>query len=284
MNSLPKNVVHPIVIFRDHCCDVKTEDGKHIFVAKLGEDDINKDPGKLYEFLSYFPKLNEKEFLATGDGVYTWIIYSEPDSTDIKFLCNEVVSPFELGTRHQALVFDKRHNVDKIYGGGEIWKHDGVIEYNLRSGTYSYPLVKFNFKKIKTKPIETAFLKFFPDAVRGDDEDGYMYKIKIVKKDILDLYRKFGYIVLYFDDYNTCAKFNNDFGRFDWSIEYNKKQIAEATLKNDFLKIKIHNDMLVDSLKRMIELLEPYMKKPTQNAGTRRKYRKNRKTRRTRKH
>ena len=42
--------------------------------------------------------------------------------------------------------------------------------------------------------------------------------------------------------------------------------------------------MLVDSLKRMIELLEPYMKKPTQNAGTRRKYRKNRKTRRTRKH
>ena len=278
MNSLPKNVVHPIVMFRDHSCTVKTEDGKHIFVAKIGEDDINKDPEKLYEFLSYFPKLDEQEFLAAGDGVYTWIIYSEPDSSDIKFLSNEVVSPFELGTRHQALAFDKRHNVDKIYGGGEIWKHDGVLEYNLRSGTYSYPLVKYNFGKTKKRAIEAAFLKFFPDAVRGEDEDGYMYKIKIVKKDILDLYKKFGYTVIYFDDYNTCAKFTNEFGSLDWNIDYTKKQIVEATLAKDDLKLKIHRNMLISALERMLKLLEPYMTKT--GAGKRKQTRKNRKTRR----
>jgi len=265
-------------MFRDHSCNVKTEDGKHIFVAKIGEDDINKDPEKLYEFLSYFPKLDEKEFLAAGDGVYTWIIYSEPDSSDIKFLSNEVISPFELGTRHQALAFDKRHNVDKIYGGGEIWKHDGVLEYNLRSGTYSYPLVMFNYGKTKKRAIESAFLKFFPDALRGDDEDGYMYKIKIIKKEILDLYKKFGYTVIYFDDYNTCAKFNNTFGSLDWNIDYCKKQIVEATLAKDDLKVKIHRDMLISGLESMIKLIEPYLKKT--GAGSRRKYRKNRKTRR----
>ena len=278
MNSLPKNVVHPIIIFRDHSCTVKTEDGKHIFVAKIGEDNINNDPEKLHEFLSHFPKLDDKEFLAAGDGVYTWILYSEPDSTDIKFLCNEVVSPFELGTRHQALAFDKRHNVDKIYGGGEIWKHDGVIEYNLLSGTYSYPLVKYNFGKTKKQAIEMMFLKFFPDARRGNDEDGYMYKIKIVKTEILELYKKFGYTVIYFDDYNTCVKFNNTFGSLDWNIDYTKKQLAEATLAKDDMKIKIYRDMLISGLEGMLKLLEPHMKKT--GAGKHKKTRKNRKTRR----
>jgi len=277
MNSLPKNMVHPIVMFRDHSCDVKTEDGKHIFVAKLGEDDINKNPEKLHEFLSYFPKLDEKMFLDAGDGVYTWILYSEPDSTDIKFLTNEVVSPFELGTPHQALAFDKRHNVDKIYGGGEIWKHKGVIEYNLLSGTYSYPLVKYN--RTKKRAIESAFLRFFPDAVRGDDEDGYMYNIKVVKTEILELYKKFGYTVILFDTYNTCAKFSNEFGSLDWNIDYNKKKLAEAILENDEMKEKTHRTILISGLEKMIKLLEPYLNKTAIGAGKRKKTRKNRKSR-----
>ncbi len=73
------------------------------------------------------------------------------DSDEIKFVCREVVSPFEIGTRHQSLAYNSRIDAVKMYGGGELIKKGGVIEFNLLSGTYSKPLTQYNFDKSVTK-------------------------------------------------------------------------------------------------------------------------------------
>lgn len=275
MNSLPKNIIHPIIMFRDQSCDVRSVDGKYIFVAEsITGENINNNPAKVQEFLAHFPRLNHKELLGAGDGVYTWLIYSEPDSDEKKFICTEVVSPYELGTRHQALAHNSRYKIDRIYGGGELIKEGLNIHYNLLSGTYSKPIIQFNYGKTKRAAIEKAFLSFFPEAERHSDEYGFISKVILIKPEILDLYKKYGYIVFYFKTRNECVKFNNSFGHFDWQIDYFKKLINSDAEKD---KIIIHKQLLENALENMLKLLEDKMAEDKKNVGG---HRKNRKTRR----
>ena len=274
MNSLPKNTIHPIIMFRDHSCNVRSVDGKYVFVAApITGEDINKDPAKVQEFLAHFPRLNNRELLSAADGVYTWLIYSEADSDEKKFICTEVVSPYELGTRHQALAHNSRYKIDKIYGAGELVKEGSNIHYNLLSGTYTKPIVRFNYGKTKKAAIENAFLTFFPQAERESDEDGFISKVILIKPEILDLYKKYGYTVFYFKTRNECVIFNNSFSNFDWQIDYYRKKINSPEEKD---KIQLHRELLKRAFEYINKLLDEKIADDKKNIGGRRKKRKTR--------
>ena len=284
MQSLPKSTRHPIIMLRDTSCDVTNPEGKFIFVAKIPlTPNINEDPEKVQALLKNFNRLDQHQLLDANDGVYNWLMYSSTGDPTIKFICTEVVSPFEIGTRHQALAFNSRTDVDKIYGGGEIYKTGPTILYNLLSGTYSHPLVRYNFSKNKkvTNDIKAAFMSFVPTATYTDDEEtGFMSKIKVVNDSVLELYKAYGYTVLLFDDKATCEKFNADYSNTEWRLIYYSKQLKEAEethaanpTKETDISVSVMRKLYMETIERMLEILKPHVKKPNNKAGGKRKTR-----------
>ena len=275
---------HPIIMLRDSSCDVKNDDGKYVFVAKLGFDTINRDPALVQELLHNFTHLNDKELLTAKDGVYTWMIYTESEalapqpSPDLKFICTEVLSPFEIGTRHQALAFNNRTSVGRIYGAGELTKTGPKIVFNLRSGTYTYRMVEHNFSRnrAKSKPIIAVFHHFFPDAEEDTDLDASMIdNVKLVSNAVLDLYRRYNYMVILFDTKNDCAKFNNKFNLWDRQMHYYRK-ILDTETDLDALHIKIYRDGLIHAMGSMLEMVKPYVKANANKGGRRTRRRRRR--------
>jgi hypothetical protein len=275
-------------MLRDTSCDVTTPEGKFIFVAKIPvTPNINEDPEKVQALLKNFNRLDQHQLLEANDGVYNWLLYSSTGDPTIKFICTEVVSPFEIGTRHQALAFNSRTDVDKIYGGGEIYKTGSTIEYNLLSGTYSHPLVRYNFSKNRkvTADIKAAFMTFVPTATYTDDEEtGFMSKIKVVKNSVLELYKAYGYTVLLFDDAATCYKFNTDYSNIEWRFKYYSKQLKEAEethatspTKDSDINVSVLRKLYMESIEHMLEILKPHLKKSNNNkAGGKRQTRRRR--------
>lgn len=284
-SSMLKAANHPVIMLRDSSCDVQNDDGKYVFVAKMGFESINKDPVLVQELLHKFTRLNDKELLTAKDGVYTWMIYTESEvpapqpSSDLKFICTEVLSPFEIGTRHQALAFNNRTAAGRIYGAGELTKAGTKIIFNLRSGTYTYRMVQHNFSRnrAKSKPIIAAFHHFFPEAEEDTDPDNSMIdNVKFVSNSVLNIYKRYGYLVILFDTKNDCVKFNNTFNSLDWSMHYYQKKLdTEKDL--DAMHKKIYNDALIHAIKSMLEMVTPYVKaNSNSNKGGRRTRRRRR--------
>ena len=278
VNSMLRRADHPIIMLRDSSCDVQNEDGKYVFVAEMGFEPINNDPALVQELLHKFTRLNDTDLLrpSANDGVYTWMIYTESEvdspSPELKFICTQVLSPFEIGTRHQALAFNNRTSVGRIYGAGELTKAGPNITFNLRSGTYTYQMVQHNFSRnrAKSKPIIAAFHHFFPDAVEDTDPDNSMIDdVKTVSNSVLDLYKRYGYVVILFDTKNDCVKFNNRFNSYDWAMRYFKKKLdTEKDL--DAMDLKIYREELLHAMESMLEMVKPYVEaaaaKPNVNA------------------
>jgi len=267
MKSIGRVKTHPILMFRQSDCSVLNDDGKHVFVGKVyGTKSIEEDPEKVKAVLRMFPRLNAEELRSAKDGIYTWLLYSNDDK-EIHFVATEVVSPYEIGTRHQALAYNERINALYIYGGGELIKTKDHIEFNLLSGTYSKPLMEANYTHVVKRKLIETFQTFVPDSEYDDSGDSYISKVTRVSNILLDMYKDIGYTVRTFDTYNECAKFHNTFWNLDFSLEYYKTKLQEA--KNDVEKSTMR-DLYIDSLERMMKLLE--VKK-----GGKRKTRRNRK-------
>ena len=267
MKSIGRVKTHPILMFRPAECSVVNDDGKHVFVGKVyGSKSIEEDPEKIQAVLRMFPRLNAEEFKSAKDGIYTWLLYSN-DSKEIQFVATEVVSPYEIGTRHQSLAYNERINALHIYGGGELIKTKDHIEFNLLSGTYSKPLMEANYTYVVKRKLIETFETFFPDAEYDDSKDSYIRKVTRVSNILLDMYKDIGYTVRTFDTHNECAKFHNTFWDIDFSLEHYKTKLAAA--KNDDEKSTM-GQLYIDSLERMMKLLE--VKK-----GGKRKTRRNRK-------
>jgi len=251
MKSIERSTRHPVIMYNQSEGAVKTEDDKYAFVGHVfGTPSINANPEKVQELLQLFPRLTNKELQEAADGVYTWLLYSNAASDDIKFVCTEVVSPFEIGTRHQSLAYNSRIDAVKIYGGGELIKKGGNIEFNLLSGTYSKPLTQYNFDKSVTQEIIGGFKEFFPDAQYDNSRDSYIHKIKTVSNSLLDVYEKYGYTVRRFDSYNDWANFSNKFWAIDFNIEYYKKKVAEDSSN------PIYMTLYMEALEGMVKILE----------------------------
>ena len=202
-----------------------------------------------------------------------------PPAHDIRFKCTQVVSPFEIGTRHQTIAFCV--NARNVYGGGELIKEGTAIRFNLFSGTYSRPIIRLGYSvdrsDIRTE-IEDLFNHFLPDAVRDKDalctsDDSYILNVRHVPNRILDLYASVGYVVRIFDTHNGHAEFHNDFWHLDFNLEYYDKQLRELkeqetssdsnTKKydhfnnpNQLLTTETCTQRYIESLSQMIALLE----------------------------
>jgi hypothetical protein len=236
---------------------VKNSGGKFVFVGKVyGTPSINEDPPKVQALLRRFPRLNAAELTspAAADGVYTWLLYSVVGSDEVRFVATEVISPFEIGTRHQSMVYNARIEADKIYGGGELIKEDGAITFNLLSGTYSRPLVEANYDHSVSNAIVAAFKGFFPEAEYDRSRDSYISKVKTVPRELLDVYKEAGYTVRVFDVYNDYVSFSNTFWNTDFRIEYYKKKVAETPAGKEREMIQA---LYTDTLQRMLDLLKP---------------------------
>jgi len=252
MKSLVRVKTHPILMFRPSECNVRNDDGKHVFVGKVyGTKSIEDDPEKVQAVLRIFPRLNAEELQRAKDGIYTWLLYSNNDK-DIQFVATEVVSPFEIGTRHQSLAYNERINALTIYGGGELMKTKDHIEFNLLSGTYSKPLMEANYTHVVQRKLIETFETFLPGAEYDDSKDSYISKVTHVSNSLLDMYKTIGYTVRTFDTYNECAKFQNTFWNIDFSLEHYKTKLEAA--KNDEEKSTMRH-FYIDSLERMMELL-----------------------------
>jgi hypothetical protein len=253
MEGVVRSKDHPIIMLNPGDSSVKTPDGKFAFVGRVyGTKSINEDPAKVQELLSLFPRLDASDLLKANDGIYCWLLYSIEGSDAVKFVCTEVVSPFEIGTRHQSLAFNNRLGVDKIYGGGELIKTGLSIRFNLLSGTYSRPKLRYNFNKSKTKALIDGFKAFFPEAVYDNSMDSYINKVQTVSNELLEVYKKYGYTVRLFDTNNDFAKFSNTFWNLDFRIQYYKEKMDEASEADKPLMRTLY----MEALEAMIKLLE----------------------------
>ena len=276
MKGIERSTTHPIIMLNPGDGSVTNPEGKFVFVGRVyGTTSVNEDKAKVNALLMLFPRMDAAELLKGNDGIYTWLLYSVANSDEVKFICTEVVSPFEIGTRHQSMAYNSRVGVMKIYGGGELIKKGDAIEFNLLSGTYSKPLVQYNFDKSVTKEIISGFKTFFPDAKYDNSMDSYIHKVNSISNELLEIYKKYGYVVRLFDVRNDWVKFSNSFWHIDFRLEYYKKKLDEASEADRPLM----RTMYMETLERMIKLLEP---EPAAAGGFRkRKAKKTRKVRRT---
>jgi hypothetical protein len=296
MESIPvfDKIKYSIIRFRIPQNYVKNEEGKYVFVGKVyGFGNINDDFSKVLDFLENFTVLNQEELLTADDGVYNWILYSEKDSDDIKFAAIQIQSPFEIGTTHQSLAYNKKVNASLIYGAGELKLEEAApldaapldaapldaapldaapldaapldaapldkkITFNVLSGTYTYNIqsITFDFDRIVTRKIIDKFIELFPESTFNNSRDSYVHSIKTVSNKLLELYKKNGFIFRLFDEYNDWAKFSNNFWNIDFRIEYFKKKIDD---KNE--NQKIMQTLYMESIESMINLLEPELLK-----------------------
>jgi len=276
MKSIPvfDKIKYPIIRFRIPQNNVKNEEGKYVFVGKVyGLTNINDDISKVLDFLENFTVLNQEELLTADDGVYNWILYSEKDSKDIKFAAIHIQSPFEIGTTHQSLAYNKKVNASLIYGAGELKIEEAApldaapleaapldkkVTFNVLSGTYTYNIqsITFDFDRIVTRQIIDKFIELFPESTYQDCRDSYVHSIKTVSNKLLELYKKNGFILRLFDEYNDWAKFSNQFWNIDFRIEYFKKKIDDKNENQNIMQT-----LYMESIESMINLLEPELLK-----------------------
>ena len=253
--SVFDKITYSIIRFRIPKNNIKNEEGKYVFVGKVyGLMNINDDFSKVLEFLDNFEVLNQDELLTANDGVYNWILYSEKDSKDIKFAAIHIESPFEIGTTHQSLAYNKKVNASLIYGAGELKIEDRKVTFNVLSGTYTYNIqaTTFDFDRIVTRQIIDKFIELFPESIYEDCKDSYVHSLKTVSNKLLELYKKIKFTVRLFDEYNDWAEFSNQFWSIDFRIEYFEKKLDDENENQNVMRI-----IYMKSLETMINLLEP---------------------------
>jgi hypothetical protein len=256
MECLPRSTNYPIISLHPSDSSVTNDENKFVFVGKVyGTTNINEDMEKVYKILENFSVCDEKELLNSNDGIYTWLLYSNNNSDEIKFMATEVVSPYEIGTNHQSIAYNKRVNASFIYGAGELKKKENNITFNIISGTYTKNIIGYDFEKVKTNIIVNKFINIFQKEkeyeIKYDNtRDSYIYKVKLVSNKLLELYKNNNYVVRLFDNNNDCVKYHNSFWHIDWSLEYYKKKIDTDEDKKLMLK------MYTNTLEFMINLLK----------------------------
>jgi hypothetical protein len=67
--------------------NVKSNDGKFVFVGRVyGTPSVNEDPSKVQALLQKFPRLSAEELKTAKPGIYTWLLYSDESSDEIRFI------------------------------------------------------------------------------------------------------------------------------------------------------------------------------------------------------
>ena len=214
------------ILLRNKNCLVKSEDGKFLIVANF-KDTINQHNEKVQDILKQFERHDESTLPRAKDGIYTWLLYLDGKTT--KFICTEVLSPYEIGTRHQSLAKNTRIHVEKVYGGGEFRKTGNQIEFNLQSGTYMRKYLK-DMNQIERDSFVEWLKQQFQSFVKNAkfSEDKWMIRsITVVPNHILDVYKSIGCAILKIDTEETCEQLDARIGTLEERIEENTRIIEE---------------------------------------------------------
>jgi hypothetical protein len=267
MESLPRSETYPIISLHPPELNITNDDNKFVFVGKVyGGLNINKDMEKVYKILENFVIYDDKELLTDKckDGIYTWLIYSNNEEIDgdkniIKFAATEVLAPYEIGTNHQSIAYNKKVNATLIYGAGELKKSNFIITFNLISGTYTKNIVRYDFSKTKKNIIVNKFMEFFPENLykiqydnKCENNDSYIHNVKNVSNKLLELYKNNNFIVRLFDVNNDCINFSNNFWHIDWNLEYYKKKIDDPNKYEKSVLQNIYNET-IDAMNKLIK-------------------------------
>jgi len=111
----------------------------------------------------------------------------------------------------------------------------------------------YNFNKSKTKTLIDGFKVFFPEAVYDNSVDSYIHNVKTVSNELLEVYKKYGYIVQLFEDRNEYVKFSNAFWHLDFKIQYYKEKMDAANAASK----QLMRTLYTEALEAMIKLLTP---------------------------
>ena len=144
MDSIPRSTTYPIITLHPPSSTITNNENKFVFVGKIyGEPNINNDLEKVYKILENFSVHDEKELLTDNceDGIYTWLLYSNEGEGEgggekydvIKFMATKVLSPYEIGTNHQSIAYNKRVNASLIYGAGELKKQNNQLKDKINN-------------------------------------------------------------------------------------------------------------------------------------------------------
>jgi hypothetical protein len=135
-------------------------------------------------------------------GVYTWLLYTKKDSSELHFVCKKTQSLYEIGTRHKAIARDTTLGVHTVYGAGELERYEsGRIQFNLASGAYMLNFLQgARGAKEKRRKIVEMVQTFLPEASDTEDDptsllSGTEYRFRPYAFDpipsaILDIYRE----------------------------------------------------------------------------------------------
>jgi len=137
-------------------------------------------------------------------GVYTWLLYTKEDSSELHFVCKKTQSLYEIGTRHKAIARDPELGVHTVYGAGELERPEsGPIQFNLASGAYMLNFLKGTARnkssQEKRRKIVEMVQTFLPGASDTEDDktsllSGTEHRFRVyafdpIPKVILNLYR-----------------------------------------------------------------------------------------------
>ena len=214
------------ILLRNKNCLVKSEDGEFLIVANF-KDDINQHNEKIQTLFEHFERHDETTLPRANDGIYTWLIYL--DGKTIQFICTEVLSPYEIGTRHQSLAKNTRIHVEKVYGGGEFRKTGDRIEFNLQSGTYMRKYLKAMNEAERKDYIEWLKQQFqsFVNHATFSEDTLMIRSISVVPNHILDIYKSIGCVILQIDNEDMCEQLDARIGTLEERIENNTQIIEE---------------------------------------------------------
>ena len=116
-------------------CNYQLNDGQYIYVRTKGLT-YNEKGNRISSFLEDIPLFTQ---IPDSPGLYTWIVYSTPDSEEKRFAACNAYSFLELGTKHHIIGY--RVGASKIHAAGEMRiATNGHITFNLESGTYMLKL------------------------------------------------------------------------------------------------------------------------------------------------
>lgn len=118
---------------------------------------VDADPGKRYEMKILASNKNSSRFTdrLTNEGIYNYIVFYHHKVNKFSIKFARVNPMFEKGTKHFHMRDDP--NI-LVFAAGEIQYRDGVILFNILSGTYSLPII-YHATNSNKKKLEN-YMKF----------------------------------------------------------------------------------------------------------------------------
>ena len=197
--------------------------GSTVFVECMDLSRINYDEVRVQALLRAIPSFTEVQFLdgSAPVGVYTFLVITNQAGEE-HLVAKQARTVMELGTCHQSIARDGSLGIRDVLCGGELWKKaDGLLEFNLLSGDYSWPRLRGlsdENRDITSDEMEVAVRTMLPLAHynKASTNDTVEQRGSFIQRRnllpppdraLLDLYRSVDITVFSFPSRDDCMGF-----------------------------------------------------------------------------